>query len=148
MAYMYMYMYMYMKMYMNKSRPQLPRPRTALRPDVKQSPTAQDAFQPIPGLISCACTHTIVHVHVCIQKCVGYVLTCTSWVQGTDSVTILLPPIANKHMAVDVPVLEAAVTFVTLKELAMLYMYIHVYMYVQVCTCRYQVLGFLHAAMF
>ena len=135
MAYVYMYMYMYMKMYMNKSRPQLPRPRTALRPDVKQSPTAQDTFQPIPGLISCTCTHTIIHVHVCIQKCVGYVLTCTSWVQGTDSVTTLLPPITNKHMAMGVPVLEAAVTFVTLKDVCCTCTY--TCMYVHVCTCMY-----------
>ena len=57
-TYMYMYMYMHTCMYiyivihMNKSRTQLPRLPTSLDLDVKQSPNVQDAFQPVPGLIS------------------------------------------------------------------------------------------------
>ena len=38
----------------NIKEPQVPRLRTAIGLDVNQSLDAQDAFRPIPGLISCA----------------------------------------------------------------------------------------------
>ena len=67
-------MCMYVHVHINE--PQLPRLRTAFKGlDLEQSPNAQDAFRPMPGLFSCAEVTGSVGVlrHACIKQMAGLI---------------------------------------------------------------------------